>query len=173
MKPNYPTSFSLAILCYNESITIERVIRESIQLLSALFSQYELLIIDDGSTDDSRKKIEKIAFDSPEVKCIFHQKNQGIGATLKTAYDNAIYDYVGVIPGDRQFDVTLLKNIIEWSPNQIISFYRKRHVYYSVFRKFISLSNQILNQYLLGFKSKMSIGLRYITEMLWLKFPSK
>ena len=57
-----PESIDVIIACYNEAETIENVILEHLKVLenSQTFDEYLITVIDDGSTDDSRAKINKI-----------------------------------------------------------------------------------------------------------------
>ncbi len=63
---------------------------------------YELIIIDDCSTDTTRKKIKKI--NDKRVKIIFHEYNQGKGAAIKTGLKKVTGDYVIVNDADLEYD---------------------------------------------------------------------
>ena len=74
---------SIVIPCYNESKTINNVY-EKVSNFKNL--EKEIIIIDDCSTDGSRKIIEKIAESDPNVKVIFKDQNQGKGSALKEGF---------------------------------------------------------------------------------------
>lgn len=71
---------------------------------------YELIIIDDCSTDGTRKKLKKI--NGPRVKIIFHEHNQGKGAAIKTGLKEVTGDYVIVNDADLEYDPRDWKKLI-------------------------------------------------------------
>ena len=92
---------SIVIPCYNESKTINTVY-EKVSNFKNL--EKEIIIIDDCSTDDSRKIIEKIAESDPNVKVIFKDQNQGKGSALKEGFKLAEGDLVIIQDADMEYD---------------------------------------------------------------------
>ena len=92
---------SIVIPCYNESKTINNVY-EKVSNFKNL--EKEIIIIDDCSTDDSRKIIEKIAESDPNVKVIFKDQNQGKGSALKEGFKLAEGDLVIIQDADMEYD---------------------------------------------------------------------
>lgn len=92
---------SIVIPCYNESETINNVY-EKVSNFKNL--EKEIIIIDDCSTDGSRKIIEKIAESDPNVKVIFKDKNQGKGSALKEGFKLAEGDLVIIQDADMEYD---------------------------------------------------------------------
>lgn len=92
---------SIVIPCYNESKTINNVY-EKVSNFKNL--EKEIIIIDDCSTDGSRKIIEKIAESDPNVKVIFKDKNQGKGSALKEGFKLAEGDLVIIQDADMEYD---------------------------------------------------------------------
>ena len=78
----------------------------------------------------------------------------GIGAALRNGYERATMENVCAIPGDMQFDVKELLPFSQVKEKQIISFYRKENLQYSVFRNYLSLANKKLNAWLIGLKMR-------------------
>jgi glycosyltransferase involved in cell wall biosynthesis len=144
-------SWSAGILCYNEAGTIQQVITDTVRVVSAISNDdYEIIVVDDCSTDDSRALVEELLPKFPKLKLVHHPENQGIGGALRSIYFNASKENVIAICGDGQFDVDELLVKPEFSIGEFISFYRLQNTQYNGFRNFLSFFNKWFNQYLLG-----------------------
>ncbi|MFX0186844.1 MAG: glycosyltransferase family 2 protein [Candidatus Hodarchaeota archaeon] len=100
-------SFSIIMANYNNAKYIE----ESIQsVINQTYSNWELIIVDDCSTDDSLKKIKPFLKDQ-RIKLIQNKKNLGVGYTKKTAADNASNDVLGVLDSDDKLQEKALETI--------------------------------------------------------------
>jgi glycosyltransferase involved in cell wall biosynthesis len=137
-------NISIVIFCYNERDSIERVIRSSIDLAGKLGDDFEIIVVDDGSTDGSRDLLsQQIA-----IKYISHTQNRGIGAALRTGYAAASKEYVCAVPGDGQFDLTELLSVRSFDFNRFYSFYRPA-TDYNVYRNALTKLNKLFNKYIL------------------------
>jgi glycosyltransferase involved in cell wall biosynthesis len=98
--PPIPDNFLLSVLmpAYNERPTIEAAIR---QVLDVPVKK-ELVVVDDGSTDGTRQFLA--GFSHPDVRVVFHEKNQGKGAAIQTAIDNARGDILLIQDADLEYD---------------------------------------------------------------------
>jgi glycosyltransferase involved in cell wall biosynthesis len=144
-------SWTLGIMCYNESGNIEQVVRTTYQTAARLADDFEVLVVDDGSADDSVSLLKKLqAQEFPGLVIVEHGKNQGIGAALRSIYFNATKDVVVALPGDGQFDTNELLAYPYISMRTVVSFYRVENTSYSVFRNGLSWANKTLNRLLLG-----------------------
>ncbi len=103
---------SVIIPCYNEHETIEQILNA----VKAVNLAYEILIVDDGSTDGTRDLLRSMAPD-PLVKIIYHDKNQGKGAAVRTGFAAAQGDVFLIQDADMEYDPreypSLLKPIEE------------------------------------------------------------
>lgn len=93
------TSFSILMANYNNAPYIEEAIRS---VISQSYSNWELIIVDDNSTDKSIQKINKFLSDM-RIRLIQHKKNKGYGASLKTAADNASKNIITILDSDDKF----------------------------------------------------------------------
>ena len=91
--------FSAIIPVYNEEEAIEHVFKLLKDVLDKNFKTYEIIGVDDGSTDKSRKLMEDLGF----VKVIPHKKNMGYGAALKTGIKNSKGDYICILDADATY----------------------------------------------------------------------
>jgi dolichol-phosphate mannosyltransferase len=142
-------NFSIIIFCYNEKITIGKVIEASLSVVSQLGSDYEVIVVDDGSTDGTESVIKQY----PQVKHLRHPRNKGIGAALRSGYAAASKEYVCAVPGDGQFDLQELLQLQPFDKHSFYSFYRPK-TNYNLYRKFLTRANLFFNRLLLGIQLK-------------------
>lgn len=99
------SSVSVFFPCYNDKGTIGKLIRRSLQLLKAHTRNYEVIVIDDSSTDGSRQLLQKLAHKYPQLRLIFHKRNQGYGGALRSGFKAATKDLIFYTDGDAQYDI--------------------------------------------------------------------
>src|SRR4051812_13481618 len=95
-------SITISIFAYNEETTIGRLVDESLSVLKALTSDYEVLVVNDGSTDRTRDIVRQLAEKDAHVRLLDHPRNLGFGPTLRDAYQQASKTLVFLLPGDGQ-----------------------------------------------------------------------
>ncbi|KKQ10210.1 MAG: Glycosyltransferase [Candidatus Pacebacteria bacterium GW2011_GWF2_38_9] len=140
-------SLSVFFPVYNEESNLEILIEQALRIIPSLASRYELLIINDGSTDDSLKIANKLANKHEQVKVLSHETNKGYGEVLKTGIKNSQYEWIFWTDSDLQFDLSELANFVkETDENKVILGYRKkraegfrRHLNASLFGIYIDL----------------------------------
>jgi glycosyltransferase involved in cell wall biosynthesis len=146
------SEFSLIIFTYNEGKSLAKVIESSFTFMEGVASVFEILIVDDGSNDNTSNILEKY-INNQNIRIIKHPKNLGIGNALKTGYKNSRYKYVCAIPGDGQFDINELSLIPEFTEEFFYSFYRKNKNY-NAYRQLLTFINYKFNSYFLNLKLK-------------------
>ncbi|MBN8704153.1 MAG: glycosyltransferase family 2 protein [Bacteroidetes bacterium] len=147
-------SWSVIVLCYNEESSIKEVVNNAITKFRELSNNnFEIIIVNDGSTDNSAKQIEQLKSDNPNlVNVISHPTNMGIGYGLRSGYFSAQKENVIFIPGDAQYDLNELDSYASFPDKEIICFYRVENTQYSIMRNGLSLINKLLNRFFLGIK---------------------
>lgn len=90
---------SVIIPVYNESRWITTVL----EMVKQVGIPKEIIVVDDGSTDGTREMLLGLAAD-PLVRVIFHQKNQGKGAAIRTGVQHAVGEYIIIQDSDLEYD---------------------------------------------------------------------
>lgn len=140
-------SLSVFFPVYNEEANLEILIEQALRIIPSLATRYELLIINDGSDDDSLKIANKLASKYEQVKVFSHETNKGYGEVLKTGIKNSQHEWIFWTDSDLQFDLSELANFVkETDKNKVILGYRKkraegfrRHFNASLFGIYIDL----------------------------------
>jgi len=109
-----PFSVSVIIAAFNECESLENVVNEaSSELIHSHFYRYEIIIIDDGSTDGTEKIVDGLEHKYPHVRVIHHNGNKGLGIVYKTGFDHARHDFITFYPADGQYPAS---NICRFIP---------------------------------------------------------
>jgi dolichol-phosphate mannosyltransferase len=97
---------SLVLPAFNEAVVIERAVAEAETDLGKTFADYEVLVVDDGSSDATAAVVERLLPFSPHTRLLKHPKNRGYGAALRTGFEAARFDLIAFTDADCQFDLT-------------------------------------------------------------------
>ena len=102
---------------YNDEHTIESIVRSAAQEIAKVTEDFEIIVIDDGSKDQTGAIADRIAGELPFVRVIHHPRNLGYGAALITGFSNARKDLIFYTDGDGQYDVREIHNLRPARPN--------------------------------------------------------
>ncbi len=91
---------SVVIPVYNENSTL----RSLLQRVRNVPVDKEIILVDDCSTDGTRELLQKIQKNEPDLKIIFHERNQGKGAALNTGFKNVTGDIVIIQDADLEYN---------------------------------------------------------------------
>ncbi len=151
----FADSISIVIPAFNEEATIVSVVDEARDVLKSLTRDYEVLVVDDGSTDQTGALAEELArADAAHVRVIHHEANKGFAGAIRTCYANASKDWVFLAPADKQVDLSELKNFVALTNgNDIVVGYRK-HRADGVRRELNSFVFHLLCRIFFGIKLK-------------------
>jgi len=104
-------SISVILPAFNEGENIEAVISSILKFLPALTNQYEIIVVNDGSKDNTGKIANKLARMHKEIVVIHHPFNEGYGTALRSGFKAAKGDLVFFTDADGQFDIKELPKL--------------------------------------------------------------
>jgi len=102
-------NLSVVIPAFNEEKAIGRVITELQAELGKFPLNYEIIVVNDGSTDDTGKILTRL----PEIKAITHPENKGYGSSLKTGIKNSQYPIILFFDADGQHRPEYIQEFIK------------------------------------------------------------
>lgn len=98
---------------WNEEANIEKVVKQAIPVADVVAKKWEIIMVDDGSSDRTLKIAQKLSKQDKRLRLISHQPNRGYGAALTSGFSHAAYKYIVFTDGDAQFDFSEVDKFIE------------------------------------------------------------
>ena len=118
-------TISVFFPCCNEAENIPGLVNKTLTVLNSLTSDFEIIIVNDGSSDNTAEVIDSLAAQNPSVRVIHHETNSGYGAALQSGFRAAEKELVFYTDGDAQFDIAELPAILPLiNQYDIVSCYR-------------------------------------------------
>jgi glycosyltransferase involved in cell wall biosynthesis len=118
-------SISVFFPCYNEQENVGRTVEKALDVLEKLNADFEVIIVDDGSSDKTGRIADEIAGDHEKVKVVHHGRNLGYGAALQSGFKAATKELVFYTDGDGQFDINEMPPLLNLMEQyDIVSCYR-------------------------------------------------
>jgi 4-amino-4-deoxy-L-arabinose transferase-like glycosyltransferase len=103
---------TLVLPAYNEAHAIAHSVRDAAAALDGLGIPYEILVVDDGSTDETAAIAGNVARELPHVRVVSLEKNAGYGAALRHGFREATYELLAFTDADGQFDLRELDRLL-------------------------------------------------------------
>ena len=100
---------SVVIPVYNEVDTIEEIISR----VNMMEIVKEIILVDDFSTDGTRERIKGIIQDKENIKVLYHNRNKGKGAALRTGFEHVTGDIVIIQDADLEYDPNEYPNLLD------------------------------------------------------------
>lgn len=147
---------TVVILACDEEKNITPAVTSVLRVVKSTVSDYELIIIDDGSTDATGMIADELAKSNRKIRVIHHAKNLGFGCSFREGVQKATKTYVVGFPGDNDTSGQSLMNLINTiGEADLIISYPKERSPRSLLRKLISKS------YVLAMNALFGLHLRY------------
>ncbi len=105
-------SISIVLPAWNEADNIETTTRAVIETMSVIAPNFEVIIVDDGSTDDTGAIADRLSAEDARVRVIHNRPNRGYGGALRAGFDAAEKEYTFFMDSDGQFDINDIRRLI-------------------------------------------------------------
>ncbi len=116
---------SLVLPAYNEAANLEAVVRRALAVLPELVENLEIIIVNDGSRDETGSIAERLSRDDSRVRVVHHPVNRGYGAALRSGFQASRGDWVMFMDADQQFDPADFVHLAPFLPHaDIVAGYR-------------------------------------------------
>jgi glycosyltransferase involved in cell wall biosynthesis len=102
--PPQAPGLSIFFPAYNDAGTIASMVIGAIDAARALTPDFEVLVINDGSRDQTPRIADELARVYPQVRVVHHPANRGYGGALQSGFANASKEYIFYTDGDAQYD---------------------------------------------------------------------
>ncbi len=143
-------ALSVFFPAYNEEDNLRGLVEEVITVLPQVAKDYEVIIVDDGSTDQTYQVAQQLTQQYSHLRVVT-QENRGYGGALQKGFAEAKYDWIFYSDADQQFDLAEIKKLIlHTQNNQLIIGYRQERAE-GLKRKLIAKALKLWNHFWLGF----------------------
>jgi glycosyltransferase involved in cell wall biosynthesis len=106
---------SIVLPAFNEEANVESAVREASLTAERLFGDYEIIVVDDGSRDDTARVAKGIAAADTHVRVICHGRNRGYGEALRTGFLTSRLDFIFFTDADLQFDMREIERLLPYA----------------------------------------------------------
>jgi glycosyltransferase involved in cell wall biosynthesis len=120
-------AISVFFPAYNEEKNIKSTVEKALAILPKIAEKYEVIVVNDGSTDNTIKIIQDISEKNTEVRLISLEMNKGYGASLKTGFYSSVNPLICFTDSDGQFDFSEIENFLpQLEQADLVVGYRKK-----------------------------------------------
>jgi glycosyltransferase involved in cell wall biosynthesis len=109
---NKLSELSVFFPAYNEENNIESTVLKAVAECQKIADKYEIIVVNDGSTDNTGVVVTQLVENNPNIKLITHNPNRGYGGALKSGMYAAKYKYIAFNDSDGQFDFSQIERFI-------------------------------------------------------------
>lgn len=152
------SSLSVVFPAFNDQYSIPILLERVSLILPIISTKYEVIVVNDGSSDQTKEVLSELSKKYKYLKVINHKKNLGYGGAIRSGFKTAIMDYVFYTDGDMQYDVLEIHKLINqltpttdfvtgYKLNRSDLFYRKflGNLYAFLNRKFFTIRIRDVN----------------------------
>jgi len=101
-------SLSIVLPCFDEGLNVAAAVAEAARAAERFAKDYEVVVVDDGSCDDTLAVARELASRDRHVRVVAHERNRGYGAAVRSGIAASSGDWVLLTDGDLQFDLSEL-----------------------------------------------------------------
>jgi glycosyltransferase involved in cell wall biosynthesis len=103
---------TVVLPCYDEQDNVQGAVGDALAAGARCADVVEVIVVDDGSSDETRTRAEALAAQDLRVRIVAHEHNRGYGAAVRSGIDAARMPWLLLTDGDRQFDLHELADIL-------------------------------------------------------------
>lgn len=150
---------TVVVPAFNEEANVADAIHTVEKAFKGYSQDYEILVVNDGSSDQTGQIAQREADKDPRVRVVHNEKNSGHAFTLNRGYKLASKDYVTVFPGDNEISADYLRTFLsEMGKADLIISYMVSMKNRPLYRRFLSHSFVIILNILFGLRLKCYNG---------------
>lgn len=107
---------SIIIPCYNEAQNVPLIAERLFPVMKELEHEWaiQVILVDDGSTDDTLDRLNDLASDRPTVQVVRHERNRGLGAAMRTGFVHARGDLIVTTDSDGTYPFSEIPRILKY-----------------------------------------------------------
>jgi glycosyltransferase involved in cell wall biosynthesis len=98
--------------CYNDALSIGKMVSDVTAALEPLVDEFEVIVVNDGSRDDSLAVLQRLQGHYPRLRIVNHERNRGYGGALISGFANSSYEWVFYTDGDAQYDASEVGRLV-------------------------------------------------------------
>jgi glycosyltransferase involved in cell wall biosynthesis len=103
---------SIFFPAFNDANSIGKIVTDAFEILPGLTDDFEVIVINDGSTDETAEVLRELGIKHQKLSIIQHESNKGYGGALRSGFGAATKDLVFYTDGDAQYDVRELPKLL-------------------------------------------------------------
>jgi glycosyltransferase involved in cell wall biosynthesis len=162
------TGISAVFPAYNEERSVRSTLARALDAMRSIGLPFEILVVDDASSDSTGRIAEDLARENPEVRVLRNPANLGQGAGIVLGFQQARYDLVIHNAMDYPFDLRDLGRMLPLLERaDIVVASRDRRAGYTMRRKIMSVVNGTLLRLLFGLKLRDSNFVQLYRRAVW------
>lgn len=105
-------SISCIIPMYNEEENVERIVSEAERMFSQLITDWEIIIVESGSTDNTWKKVQEMIRGRSRIRAFHQEKKEGAGSALRLGHSKCAKDLIFHLEADSPFEMVYFKKAL-------------------------------------------------------------
>jgi glycosyltransferase involved in cell wall biosynthesis len=109
------SGLSVVLPCFNEEANVSQAVRQALEAARLVSARYEVIVVDDGSSDETAELASRLAAIDPDVRVVLHPENCGYGTALRSGIDAARMPWVLLTDADLQFDLRQVEDFLPFT----------------------------------------------------------
>lgn len=141
---------SVVVPSFNDSAISRKRLRELDSVVRSFARTYEIIVCDDGSSDNNWKELHAAARNNHQIKLFRHSQNMGIAATIRELYSKAQNPFIVLFSLDLEWEIQDVRRLLSALVSYDIVVGQRLHKAYPLHRQLISFFHNLLNRLLFG-----------------------